>query len=169
MNAVLQGQAIGGIFASATNVLIIMVGDSPQDSAFWCFLITIMFMVLSGVSLLVLTLTKFFRYYDLGPSYVVDSGDSEDDVLVDEEEEAVVEEDENQNQSSVSATSGPKAEAAGLGEVIRVARSVLIWIVAVFINFVVTLAVFPAIGSLVKSVDAGNVMHSAQETLSTTV
>jgi hypothetical protein len=61
MNAMLQGQALGGIFAAGINVLIIMLGDNPKDSAFFCFLITIMFMVCAGVSLLVLTMTKFFR------------------------------------------------------------------------------------------------------------
>ena len=61
MNAMLQGQALGGIFAAATNVLIILLGDEPKDSAFFCFLVTIMFMLMTGCSLLILTLTKFFR------------------------------------------------------------------------------------------------------------
>ena len=61
MNAMLQGQALGGVFAAFTNVFIILLGDEPKDSAFFCFLITITFMVMTGCSLLILTLTKFFR------------------------------------------------------------------------------------------------------------
>ena len=61
MNAMLQGQALGGVFAAATNVFIILLGDEPKDSAFFCFLITITFMLMTGCSLLILTLTKFFR------------------------------------------------------------------------------------------------------------
>ena len=61
MNAMLQGQALGGVFAAATNVFIILLGDEPKDSAFFCFLITIMFMLMTGCSLVILTLTKFFR------------------------------------------------------------------------------------------------------------
>ena len=57
----LQGQALGGVFAAATNVFIILLGDEPKDSAFFCFLITITFMLMTGCSLLILTLTKFFR------------------------------------------------------------------------------------------------------------
>ena len=61
MNAMLQGQALGGVFAAATNVFIILLGDEPKDSAFFCFLITITFMIMTGCSLLILTLTNFFR------------------------------------------------------------------------------------------------------------
>ena len=45
----------------------------------------------------------------------------------------------------------------GVSVVLGVAWTTKVWIGAVFANFVVTLAVFPAITSLVKSVDAGNV------------
>lgn len=45
----------------------------------------------------------------------------------------------------------------GVASVLGVAWVTKVWIGAVFTNFVVTLAVFPAIASLIKSVDAGSV------------
>ena len=45
----------------------------------------------------------------------------------------------------------------GVSAVLGVAWTTKVWIGAVFTNFVVTLAVFPAIASLIKSENAGSV------------
>lgn len=45
----------------------------------------------------------------------------------------------------------------GIMAVVDVARVISVWIGAVFVNFAVTLAMFPSITAQVKSVDAGNV------------
>ena len=57
---------------------------------------------------------------------------------------------------TVSKAGSPSVD-NGVTVVLGVAWTTKVWIGAVFANFVVTLAVFPAITSLVKSVDAGNV------------
>lgn len=158
MNAMLQGQALGGVFAAATNVFIILLGDEPKDSAFFCFLITILFMLMTGCSLLILTLTKFFRYYDLSLNPIVSE---EEDVLIEDEISTPgTSDDVGQNSEAVDKDGrGQQAFSAsinGVASVLGVAWVTKVWIGAVFTNFVVTLAVFPAIASLIKSVDAGS-------------
>merc|ERR1711902_187310 len=39
MGAVFAGQAVGGIFASGTNVVVLAMGASATDAAFFCFVI----------------------------------------------------------------------------------------------------------------------------------
>ena len=39
MGAVVQGQAVGGIFAAASNVIMLALGADDVDAAFWDFLI----------------------------------------------------------------------------------------------------------------------------------
>ena len=51
----------------------------------------------------------------------------------------------------------------GVSAVLGVAWTTKVWIGAVFTNFVVTLAVFPAITSLIKSVGAGSVSDKLTE------
>lgn len=61
MGAVVQGQGLGGIFASAVNVVTLTVpGADFETAAFACFLVTIIFISLAVVALLALTRTEFF-------------------------------------------------------------------------------------------------------------
>ena len=40
MGAVFSGQAVGGIFASGTNVVVLALGATPQQAAFFCFVLS---------------------------------------------------------------------------------------------------------------------------------
>ena len=44
MGIVFGGQAFGGIFASVTNVLVILLGVDPPNAAFFCFLVAVLFL-----------------------------------------------------------------------------------------------------------------------------
>ena len=83
MNAMLQGQALSGILGAATNVLILLLGSEPKDSAFFCFLITIIVMLVTACSLpLNIRFNKFFRHYDLCQNSVVIVSQEDEDALV---------------------------------------------------------------------------------------
>ena len=40
MGAVFSGQALGGIFASGTNVVVLALGATPTQTAFFCFVLS---------------------------------------------------------------------------------------------------------------------------------
>ena len=167
MNAFLQGQGLGGIFAATINVFIILLGDEPEDSAFFCFLITIMFILMTGFSfLIILTLNKFFRYYDLSLSPVACE---DEDVLIRDDNKEDSNEASSTHDISGHGTSdadpdaidndGCHASSSSMNDistVLQVTWTTKMWIGAVFFNFVVTLAVYPAITSLIKSTNAGS-------------
>jgi len=60
MGAMVQGQGLGGIFASAVNVVVLALGITFEDSAFYCFLITVVFLGVAFAALLFLMRTEFF-------------------------------------------------------------------------------------------------------------
>ena len=68
MGAVVQGQALGGIFAAATNVIMIACGASAVSAAFPDFLIAVIFLISALVAFVILTRTEFYQYYALGIS-----------------------------------------------------------------------------------------------------
>ena len=61
MGAVVQGQALGGIFAAATNVIMLAFGASDVDAAFWDFLIAVIFLASALVAFIVLTRSEFYQ------------------------------------------------------------------------------------------------------------
>ena len=63
MGIVFGGQAFGGIFASVTNVLVILMGVSPANAAFFCFLVAVIFLGTALFCFLVATRSEFFQYY----------------------------------------------------------------------------------------------------------
>ena len=62
MGAVVQGQALGGIFAAASNVIMLSSGSSV-NAAFADFLVAVVFMVTALIAFVVLTKTEFYQYY----------------------------------------------------------------------------------------------------------
>ena len=60
---VFSGQAIGGIFASVTNVVVMLLGASQVNAAFYCFLIAVIFLAFSLAFFVILSRTEFFKYY----------------------------------------------------------------------------------------------------------
>ncbi len=62
MGSVVQGQGLGGIFAASVNVLsLAMPSTSEETAAFYCFLVTIVFLSVAFVALLLLMRTEFFK------------------------------------------------------------------------------------------------------------
>ena len=61
MGAVVQGQAVGGIFAAASNVIMLALGADDVDAAFWDFLIAIIFLASALVAFIVLTKSEFYQ------------------------------------------------------------------------------------------------------------
>ncbi len=61
MGAVVQGQGLGGIFAASVNVVTLALpGADFESAAFYCFLVTILFLALALVALAALMRTEFF-------------------------------------------------------------------------------------------------------------
>ena len=61
MGAVVQGQGLGGIFASAVNVITLaMPGFDFETAAFSCFLVTVLFLLIAVLALMALIRTEFF-------------------------------------------------------------------------------------------------------------
>ena len=67
MGAVVQGQALGGIFAAASNVVMLGCGDAVT-AAFADFLVAVIFMVTALIAFIILTRTEFYQYYANEPS-----------------------------------------------------------------------------------------------------
>lgn len=197
MGSVVQGQALGGIFAAATNVVMLALGADNINAAFYDFLIAIIFLASALVAFVVLTRTEFFKYYTDGhikPPVIDIESDSEDS----EEITTITAASTQASFPSMSATSteaslpttetddllmapssvvnpqivsmsGPTGDNAKVeitepptrqhhhhkSNLLHIFARIWIWILAVFVCFLVTLAVFPAITVLVRSTSYG--------------
>ena len=56
----MQGQALGGIFAAATNVVMLAFGADAVTATFCDFLIAVAFLVTALIAFLILTRTEFY-------------------------------------------------------------------------------------------------------------
>lgn len=63
MGAVFSGQAVGGIFASGTNVIVLALGASATQSAFFCFVLSVVFLLTALVAYAVVARTDFYQHY----------------------------------------------------------------------------------------------------------
>ena len=63
IGGVFSGQAVGGIFASVTAVVMIALGTEPQNQAFFCFLVAVVFLAGALIFYIVITRTEFYKYY----------------------------------------------------------------------------------------------------------
>lgn len=61
--AIMNGQALGGIFASVANIVSILGGSSPQDSAFGYFLAAVAILIVSLGAYLSLPKFEYFNFY----------------------------------------------------------------------------------------------------------
>ena len=61
MGAMVQGQALGGIIAVSTNIIMLAFGMSDKSAAFWDFLIATVYLALSLVAFVVVTKTEFYQ------------------------------------------------------------------------------------------------------------
>jgi len=132
MGAVFGGQAIGGIFASGTNVVVLSMGATPTQSAFFCFLISVVFLLSSLAVYAVATRTDFYKHCS-GEGVVQDlEKKPEDSKLLDEHQIPEV------------------RIPIKINPIITLTK---IWpyVIAVTMCFLVTLGCFPAIAVLVQS------------------
>ena len=63
IGGVFSGQAVGGIFASVTAVVMIALGTEANNQAFFCFLVAVIFLGGSLVFYLIITRSEFYGYY----------------------------------------------------------------------------------------------------------
>merc|ERR1719228_3071565 len=63
MGAVFSGQAVGGIFASGTNVVVLALGATATQSVFFCFVLSVVFLVTALMAYAVATRTDFYQHY----------------------------------------------------------------------------------------------------------
>jgi len=133
MGAVFSGQAVGGIFASGTNVVVLALGATPQQAAFFCFVLSVLFLGTALIAYIVATRSEFYKHY-LGENTDQQQELKDDGKLLD-----------------------PSPEHKGIPvKVNPLTVMVTIWPygVAVLLTFLVTLGCFPAITVRVKSTQA---------------
>jgi len=131
MGAVFSGQAVGGIFASGTNVVVLALGATPVQSAFFCFILSVVFLFSALIAYGVVTRTEFYQHY-LGEETSSDAEKKpEDSKLLD---------------NGASGPSVPIKVNPG-----RVLLQISPYAAAVTICFLVTLGCFPAITLQVQS------------------
>ena len=68
MGSLFQGHAVGGIITAIFNIISIALSDekidsAPSKSAFICFLVATIFIVLDTLALMAMTKTKFYEVY----------------------------------------------------------------------------------------------------------
>jgi len=127
MGAVFSGQAVGGIFASGTNVVVLAMGATPVQSAFFCFVLSVVFLLTALIAYGVCTKTEFYQHY-LGEE---SSSDLENDK---------VPEDSKLLDNSPPAPKVPVKVNPGV-----VLLKISPYAAAVFLTFLITLGCFPAI------------------------
>ncbi|XP_040572771.2 equilibrative nucleoside transporter 3-like [Lepeophtheirus salmonis] len=127
MNALTQGQAIGGIISCSVNIGILAAGADHNTAAFMCFVLATLFTFICGVLIILMTKTDFYKYFH--PEENVQEDPSLEEKMIERKEV-----DDN-----------------SFNEIKYILRKLWVWILAIFINFLVTLAVFPALTSLISS------------------
>jgi len=133
MGAVFAGQAVGGIFASGTNVVVLAMGASATDAAFFCFVISVVFLLTALVAYGVCTRTDFYQHY---------LGEKPQDLETKQVEDSkLLQKDEKDGSPRLPIKVNP----------LRVMLQILPYASAVLLTFLVTLSAFPAITMQVVS------------------
>ena len=63
MGAVFSGQAVGGIFASGCNVVFLALGATAEESGFFCFITSVVFLFSALVAYSIATRSDFYQYH----------------------------------------------------------------------------------------------------------
>ena len=126
---VFSGQAIGGIFASVTNVVVMLMGASQVDAAFYCFLIAVVFLAFSLAFFVILSRTEFFKYYL----------DEQETKMSDLNEKAT---DEDTKEKFLDSENCAKNNDVKINP-LRILGKISLYGASVFLIFAITLACFP--------------------------
>jgi len=156
MGAVVQGQALGGIFAAGSNVVMLAMGNGAVVAAFADFLVAIIFLVTALIAFIILTRTEFYRYYANESALTQNTDQVESGKENDKEVEQLIDEPTNGSGDPDLAIVNPGQSALTKMSTWSIVKRIWIWILAVFVCFFGTLIVFPAITVLVKSTGSGN-------------
>lgn len=149
IGGVFSGQAVGGIFAATTSVIMIMLGADPQYNAFFCFLFAVAFLTFSLVLYVWLTKSEFFQHY-LGETSKVEC------IGAKEVEKATAENGHAPEQEKLM--DGPHPPPVKVVIPVRVNpllvfKQIFLYAFSVYFVFTVTLACFPATTMLAESVN----------------
>jgi len=156
MGAVVQGQALGGIFAAGSNVVMLAMDKGAVVAAFADFLVAIIFLVTALIAFIILTRTEFYRYYANESALTQNTDQVESGKENDKEVEQLIDEPTNGSGDPDLAIVNPGQSALTKMSTWSIVKRIWIWILAVFVCFFGTLIVFPAITVLVKSTGSGN-------------
>jgi len=145
IGGVFSGQAVGGILASVTNVVLLATGVHPTLGAFFCFAFAVVFLAFSLGLYIWLTRSEFFQHY-LGEK-VESIGAKE------------LEKDGNPEKEELMNGDGPHPPPVKVTIPVRinplsVFRQIFPYAFSVFFVFFVTLGCFPATTLQVVSVNA---------------
>lgn len=133
MNAVLSGQGIGGVFAATINILLLAVGGDGVTAAFYCFLLSIIFLFGSVITVCLAMRLNFFKYY------MKDS------------------------RSRASSESTPLLGQVKTVKIFEVLKTIWCETLTVFLIYVVTLGCFPGLTVLVESINKDEEWSTAWE------
>lgn len=122
--AIMNGQALGGIFASVVNILSLLGGSSPTDSAFGFFITATITTVFALVAYLNLYRFEFYSYY-----------------LVQQ----------TQNGKDQGTELSPTTNRSKNVPLWQVFKKIKVYAISVCLVFMVTLSIFPAVTALVVS------------------
>lgn len=152
IGGVFSGQAVGGILASVTNVLMTATGVHPTWGAFFCFAFAVVFLGFSLGLYIWLTRSQFFQHYngEQAPPKEEAIGAKEMEKGTDKEE-----------QEKLMNGDGPHPPPVKVTIPVRVNplsafKLIFPYAFSVFFCFTVTLACFPATTLQVVSVNAGD-------------
>jgi len=159
IGGVFSGQAVGGILASVTNVLMLATGAHPATGAFFCFAFAVVFLGFSLGLYLWLTKSEFFQHHNgeapSGKPEAIEAKEFEKGAVnVDEQEKLM-----NGGSSSSSSPDGPHPPPVKVTIPVKVNPlsvfgKIFPYAFSVYFVFTVTLACFPATTLMVKSVNA---------------
>ena len=76
MSSLGQGQVIAGIITAVFNIISIATVDgeareSPSNTAFYCFLVGALFIIVDAIALLVMTYTHFYKVHDRMQQFII--------------------------------------------------------------------------------------------------
>jgi len=138
MNSILTGQGLGGVFAALINILLLAVVNDEVNAAFYCFLLSVLFLCGSTIAFVYMSRTAIYRHYTAPHTVKFNTDEAEQQPLLSSE-----------GKPAPTAAPSPRQE-VNIGSVLRA-----IWeeAVTVFLIFLVTLSCFPALTVLIQSVD----------------
>lgn len=135
IQAIMNGQALGGIFAALASILSIAGGSTPTASAFGYFLTAIITLIASLVAYTCLPKFEYYNHYISAAKYSGQGGDI-----------PLLEKDESKGRKDFG-----KEFAQGVQNFWNIFLQIKIHAISVCLVFFVTLAAFPAVSALVGS------------------